>query len=118
VGTWGAGPFSNDSAKDFVADVRDGVVSKIESFVAEPQIDDGFDEAFAALALLNAIVVASDCYLPPPEDVERWRAAFLTCFDEQVDSLSPDAKYKRDHRLALVAALDQLTKLSTDFHAS
>ena len=56
MGTWAAGPFENDAALDFVGDVVDQLMAAVNAFIESPEIDETFDEAFAAIALLNAVM--------------------------------------------------------------
>ncbi|MBI4821745.1 MAG: DUF4259 domain-containing protein [Deltaproteobacteria bacterium] len=117
MGTWAAGPFSNDSALDFVGDVTDDLIKAIEDFVESPEIDETFEPAFAAVALLNVIGKAVSAYIPEPEQVRMWRDVFLACYDDQIDGMDPDPKFKREHREALEGELDQLVQRSESFHA-
>ena len=109
MGTWAAGPFSNDAAMDFVADLIDQLMEPVHAFVAEPQIDEGFDEAFAAIALLNAIMrqtSARPWHDDAVVDGAPIREAMLRCYDEQIDGLHPNPSFKVEQRAALVEALD------------
>jgi hypothetical protein len=116
MGTWGAGPFQNDAALDFVGEIRDQLVEAIESFVRAPRIDEGFDEAFAAVALLNLVAGGSPAYRPKPEDARRWREALLKCFDEQIEELSPQEGFVEQQRGALLGHLDMLIANCAAFH--
>ena len=109
MGTWAAGPFGNDAALDFVGGTIDRLMKPVNEFLASPQIDENFDPAFAAIALLNLIMART-----PSRPWARGgtvkgapiREAMLRCFDEQIDSMGPDEDYKREQRAALVAELD------------
>lgn len=114
MGTWAAGPFGNDAALDFVGGVIDQLTDALREFMAEPQIDETFDAAFAAIALLNGVMAQTPCKpwdndAGAPLDPAPICAAMLACFDEQIDGMEPDPDFKRDQRAALVATLDAFT---------
>jgi hypothetical protein len=115
MGTWDSGPFNNDAALDYVGDAVDSLAETIESFVESPQIDDGFDEAFAALAVLNRVMSATQVQptarLDDPAYGQRIRAAFINCFDNQIDDMDPDPVFKAEHRSSLILELDTFEKL-------
>lgn len=111
MGTWDAGPFANDAALDFVGGIVDELTGALREFMDEPMIDETFDAAFAAIAILNGIMAQTPCRPWDHEanatlDPAPICAAMLACFDEQIDGMEPQADFKRDHRAALVAALD------------
>jgi len=110
MGTWDAGPFANDRALDHVGDVFDYLMAAVNAFMAAPTIDGDFDAAFASIAIMNVVMklTLSRPYIDGEiVDGAQIRAAMLACFDEQIDGLEPAPGYKRDHRLALVSALDE-----------
>lgn len=109
MGTWAAGPFGNDSALDFVADVVANLMEAVNDFMRSPQIDESFDPAFAAIALLNGVMERTPTRPWSGNDVidgAPIREAMLRCYDEQIDGMSPDLDFKVDQRAALVATLD------------
>ena len=115
MGTWAAGPFGNDAALDFLGDVLGELAAGIEKFVANPRIDDGFDEAFAAMAVIEVVCEHAAGGPPKPEVVERWRKVMLDCYDGHVDELEPDEAFKRDHRTKLVKCFDALRASAAGF---
>ena len=116
MGTWAAGPFGNDSAADFVGSVVDKLMEPVDAFLASPEIDETFDGAFAAVALLNEVMSRTPTR---PWDYERQEtrapepivAALLACFDEQIDDLDPDDAFKNEQRAALLAECERFTRL-------
>ncbi len=116
MGTWAAGPFENDSAADFVAGIVDKLMEPVDAFLASPEIDETFDAAFAAVAMLNMVMkrtptrpwdgVAQTTRAPGPI-VE----ALLACFDEQIDALAPEAVFKAEQRTALLETCQTFTDL-------
>ncbi|MEZ4361362.1 MAG: DUF4259 domain-containing protein [Kofleriaceae bacterium] len=114
MGTWAAGPFGNDAALDFVGSALDHLMSAVNEFLDDRQIDETLDAAFAAIVLINSVMEQTPSR-PWGEDGqvkgEPIREAMLTCFDEQIDGMKPDPEYKREHRAALVSALDRFVAL-------
>ena len=108
MGTWEAGPFGNDMAVDFVGGVVQGLMAAVDAFLESPEIDETFDEAFAAVALLNEVMQRTTCrpwdaaaqQTRDPEPIVR---ALLDCFDQQIDDLEPDEEFKQQQRAALIA---------------
>ncbi|MBP6629396.1 MAG: DUF4259 domain-containing protein [Kofleriaceae bacterium] len=114
MGTWAAGPFGNDSALDFVGGVLDHLMQPVHEFLASPEIDETFDPAFAAIALMNGVMERTpsrpwggDAVV----DGAPIRAAMLACFDEQIDSLGPAPGFAAEQRAALVQTLDTFVAL-------
>jgi hypothetical protein len=114
MGTWDAGPFNNDAAMDFVGEVFDSLMEPVREFMDSPEIDETFDAAFAAIAVMNDLMTRTtgrpwdrDHVLQPEPII----AAMVHCFDEQIDGMDPDADFKTHHRAALIAELDRFQSL-------
>jgi uncharacterized protein DUF4259 len=110
MGTWEAGPFGNDAAMDFVCGVIDHIMGAVDEFMAGPQIDETFDAAFAAIALLNSIMSVTPARPWRNGEVVDGKpigAALIRCFDKQIDDLQPKADFKVAQREALVAAVER-----------
>lgn len=111
MGTWAAGPFGNDAALDYVGGVLDHLMAPIKEFLEDPMIDETFDPAFAAIALMNEIMRVTPSrpwHNDGVLDGEPIRAAMLACFDEQIAGMEPAEGFEADQRAALVATLDRL----------
>jgi hypothetical protein len=107
MGTWAAGPFGNDKGLDYVGTVVDGFLCTIFEFVEQPR-DESFDQAFAALALLNILDQKVTLALPSAAEVDVWRRIFLTTFDAQGDAFRTDKSFKRSQRRALEKEFERL----------
>jgi hypothetical protein len=112
MGTWAAGPFENDAALDFVGEVVDQLMGAVDEFLEEPQIDETFDPAFAAIALLNEVMSRTsarpwDREAGAERDPAPIVAAMLGCYDEQIGDMGPSPDFERDQRAALVLELDR-----------
>lgn len=118
MGTWAAGPFGNDAALDLTGEVVENLMEFIDAFLAEPYIDETFDEGFAAMALLNLVMETTptrpwDLEASAVRDPAPIVAAFLRCFDEQIDGMEPRPTFKVEQRAALVAECDRFSALLT-----
>ncbi|MEZ4238558.1 MAG: DUF4259 domain-containing protein [Myxococcota bacterium] len=118
MGTWDAGPFGNDAAMDFVGDVIRSLTAPLDEFLADPQIDETFDPAFAAIALLNEVMTRTvarpwDPAAEAPRDPRPIAEAMLRCFDEQIAGMAPAPGFEADQRAALVAELDRFVALGS-----
>ncbi len=108
MGTWAAGPFGNDKGLDYIGRTTDGLLETIFEFIDAPRIDVNFDEAFAALALLNILGEKVRAPLPSAAEVDVWKRIFLHTYDSQIDELAPDGAYKRAHRQSIEKEFGQL----------
>lgn len=117
MGTWDAGPFENDAAMDFAGEAIDQLMAPVYEFLEEPQIDETFDAAFAAVAMLNAVMKV--CNARPWKDGDTLdpkpvRAALLKCFDDQIDDMDPDPEFKVAQRKSLDAVTAEFVALVSD----
>jgi hypothetical protein len=116
MGTWAAGPFGNDMAADFVAGMVDRLMEPIDAFLAEPEIDETFDQAFAAVALLNEVMTRSPAR-PWDRAAQTTRAAepivtaLVRCFDEQIGGMGAHPSFEAEQRAALVAECERFERL-------
>jgi hypothetical protein len=119
MGTWDAGPFNNDAALDYVGTVLDGLMGPVDAFLASPAIDNTFDAAFAAIALLNEVMDRTpsrpwDAAAGDTRDPEPIVSAMLSCFDGQIDAMQPTAAFRSEHRASLVRELERFRALMKD----
>lgn len=113
MGTWAAGPFGNDKGLDYVGGVVDGFLSVIFDFVENPR-DESFDQAFAAVALLNILDQKVTVPLPSAAEVDVWRRIFLHTFDSQGDAFRTDKAFKRSQRRAIEKEFERLISACRD----
>jgi len=115
MGTWAAGPFGNDAALDFVGGLMNRLMEPVNEFMESPEIDETLDPAFAAIALMNAVMEKTPVR-PWAEggavDPVPIREAMLRCFDADIGSLEPAEGFVKDQRAALVAELDRFVALA------
>ena len=112
MGTWGAGNFESDGALDFVGDVMDRLETEVRAFAdaEEPAIEDCEDVVMPAVAIM--VARCQSCSAPPPKEelVARWRAKYLSMYDEQIGGLDPDERFKAERRAIIertFAALEE-----------
>jgi len=114
MGTWDSGPFANDDAADYVADLVDHLIEPIDAFLADPQIDETFAVAFASLTLLNQVMAVTPTrpWDPDARDVRDPQPiveGLLACFDEQMGSMGADDAFIDAQRAKLVAQTERFT---------
>lgn len=107
MGTWAAGPFGNDKGLDYVGGVVDGFLGAILDFIENPR-EENFDQAFAAIALLNIVDQKVTVPLPSAAEVDVWRRIFLTALEAQGDAVRTDKAFKRSQQRALEKEFERL----------
>jgi hypothetical protein len=99
MGAWGAGPFDNDAALDFFAELEEEtsfsvIRSKIEDVITDDYLEvDIVQEAIASLAILTAIKTNDERLLPGFEtsSLENLIELFAAKIDDNILSLCEDA---------------------------
>jgi len=116
VGTWGSGVFQNDHSLDYVGDLTDRFMATVDEFLKSPFIDQGFDQALAAIALLNEVMTRTgsrpfDHAAGDSRDPAPIAEVFLECFDKQAAGLVGDVQYQQEWRNVVAAELDRFVGL-------
>lgn len=101
---WAPGPFGNDSALNLAGTVVDSLVETIDVFLASPEKEEGFNEAFAALAILNEIIARTptrpwDAEAGKSRDANAIVTALETAFESRPEG--DDAKLHGARKQAL-----------------
>lgn len=112
MGTWGSGPFDNDEALDFVGEIVDQLMLRVDDFIATPMIDETFDSALAAVAVLNEVMSRSpvrpfDEQAGAERDPAPIRQAMMSCYDSQIDGMEPEPDFKAEKREVVEAEMDR-----------
>jgi hypothetical protein len=122
MGTWGAGNFDNDGARDWLGEVMTRLEREIDACLATPgraDLDeDGEGVLMPTVAILT--VLAEHCDAPPPVavTVRTWRAAYLAIFDDQIDDLEPAPGFKDERRQVIEATFAKLEAQALAFWQS
>jgi hypothetical protein len=130
MGTWGAGNFDDDVARDYLVDV----IARFEQFIERilagdiPEEAMGMDNVLDAgehcllptVEIMSALheSLGSD-YLPRPETVERWAESYPGQVEPLLKKLDP-AGYERwyvpERRPVVVATFERLLRHSRDLY--
>lgn len=108
MGTWGEGIFENDAALDAVEHVLETATNEIEAFCLSDRcgIED-IEAVMACVAVHLALHERCDASAPDLKVAIAMRKRVLAVYDEQIDSLDPDADYREARRRTLVETLDR-----------
>jgi hypothetical protein len=116
MGTWGAGPLQNDTALDFVGDQLGELVAVVHAFLDAPELDHGFDRAFAAVHLIALYAEGTQVGPPKPAELAQWREVLLATHDREIADHDPKPGFADERRNAIAAALDKLDAHSRAYH--
>jgi len=117
MGTWGSGAFDNDYAMDMVGGWLTHLMEVVHDFLEDPEIDELFDPAFAAITVVSDLMERSGAKVWDHENSKSLDpapivAAMLECW-EHIDELDPDPDYKAERQKILHAELQRFTTLLT-----
>ncbi len=118
MGTWGTGNFDSDGALDFVAELTNQLVGRIEQCFAEGRAnldEDGEDVIVPSVQILSILHEHCDAAPPEVEMVSTWKQRYLLIYDEQIDALDPQPGYKVERRRIIEETFDTLEKQARDF---
>src|ERR1043166_9009468 len=89
LGTWGAGNFDNDRALDYAGEVEEELVSRIEEILADEERcaldEEGEGVLMPTVEMLSVLHEHCRLGLPERETIQRWKAQYLSVFDEHID---------------------------------
>lgn len=112
MGTWGAGNFADDSSLDWLyTDVQKPLMDTIERELHDHDEGNG-TVIIAAVEVLALICEHTPAMPPKPEDVARWRQAYLKTWNGYIDGLDPKAGYKETRLQAIEATFDRLATVA------
>lgn len=118
MGTWAEGNFDNDGALDYVGEVIDSLVARIEDCFAEEGMA-ALDEDGEAVIVPTVAIISllhEHCKAAPPhkEAVATWKKNYMAIFDASVENLSPVEGYAAARRKVIE---DTFTKLENQVRA-
>lgn len=107
MGVWGAGNFENDYALDVRIEIEKAITTPLERFVKDPdpQIET-LDDLMASIEIHIALIRYCGTDSPEKRFTSKLRRKILRLYDNEIDTLKPDAIYKRQRRSVLVKTLD------------
>ncbi|MCA9578245.1 MAG: DUF4259 domain-containing protein [Polyangiales bacterium] len=116
MGTWGAGNFDNDTSADHLSTLTGRLVREVEEAMADPEeleADEFWGCAVPAnLELLT--LLAKQHYvgvvLPDVPTVDRWKATYMTAWEDSIDGLEPTDEFRRARRKVLLATFAKLRR--------
>ncbi len=114
MGTWAPGPFGNDAASDLAGRMVDLLMVPVDAFLGSPDHDGSFEQAFAAVALLNEVMSRTavrpwDETLQAPRPSKPIVDALISVFDEHyIDEDTADT-FARSQRAALLAECERFS---------
>jgi hypothetical protein len=119
VGTWGAGNFDNDSALDYMGEVEEFLINRIEEILADEDRcaldEDGEGVLMPTLNIMSVLHEHCRLGLPERETVLRWKAQYLFVFDEQIDGFDPKPGHREARRAIIEATFLKLEAQAWDF---
>lgn len=90
MGAWGAGPFDNDDAGDWVFELEDQGVVAVRAALAPPAEPD-VEEAGAAVAAAAVVGLALGAAIESSAEVDEWLAAADRSTLDELRGLAPTA---------------------------
>jgi hypothetical protein len=120
MGVWGPANFDNDTAFCFANDaVIKPMIAQLRRVVDNPRLADPEEDAsfkiMAAAEILAVLCEQLPVPPPPTELVEDCRDLCLRGWDEGIDKLEPEPRYKEERRAAIAATFERLLKASRDW---
>ena len=122
MGTWGSGIFQNDVALDYLAEIQEALVKRMEQIIANPSLAEP-DEPTSAEVMVAVEIAAMLCEqfnaVPPePDFIELCRDTYLQVWDGYIDKLAPNPDYKTERRETIGASFEKLLRRSQQWHSS
>jgi hypothetical protein len=121
MGTWDAGNFDNDSARDFLAVMMDRWIS----IIGEPPPEASQMELAPGLELIEGCVMPTAELLiatierfeeaervPTPKQVTGWSELALAAYDSEIEGFDPDEEYKRERRRVIADTFARLLAIA------
>jgi hypothetical protein len=118
MGTWGAGNFDNDGARDMVGDLIDQLAGTIQTCFEEGNADldeGGESDLVPSVAIITLLSQNCGAAPPKPDIVESWRNQYLTIYDAHIYDLADDDDYKTERRAVIDKTFGELVGQSKQF---
>jgi hypothetical protein len=121
MGTWGAGNFDSDDAREYLDSVMKQMVSLIENYLGtKPTQECDFDALEGKLLPSVDILITLSKHYQEPLNVElktvqQWRKRILVIYDETIDTLDPKDDFKIDKRRTVEDTFQELEELAREW---
>jgi hypothetical protein len=119
MGTWGPGSFQSDGALDYVGEVIDSLVARIEEILDDEGRVALDEEGEAVLVpsvhIIGLLVEHCRAAPPKPATVKEWHKKYLKVFDDQIDGLSPTGNFEAERRKVIEDTFAKLEAIAQDF---
>jgi hypothetical protein len=121
MGTWGSGNFDNDNAMDYMNEVKDELIGRIEECLVDDDScaldEDGEGVLMPTLEILSVLAEHCRLGLPELETIQRWKARYLAVYDDSIDGLEPKPGYKEARRAMIEATFLKLEAQAYDYQS-
>jgi len=108
MGAWGSGNFDNDAALDVIADMVEIAAAEITAFCKSDRCTvEDLDALMGCVAAHMALHEHCGGARPELPVAKALREKVIDLYDKSVDSLKPQADYKRARRAVLAATLER-----------
>ena len=122
MGTWGAGPFENDNAREYLDSVLEKFFTEIqEEFEEVKSIDPivflyhGDHKFIPALDIYTTLLIEYDGYPELELDTfKQWKTVYFDIFDRD-DAVNPP-KFKEERRTAVMEVFNRLESYLLDWY--
>jgi hypothetical protein len=126
MGTWDAGNFDNDAARDFLGVIMDRWISILDEALAgqvppEPALmglAPGFEMLEGCVMPMTELLIATiehfeaaEC-VPTPKKVAGWSELALASYDSEIDAFDPDEDYKEERRRVIADTFARLLAIA------
>lgn len=115
MGTWGAEIYQNDGALDYVVELAQQVMEKIDyCFQGTRANPDELGESLLMPSVDILRLLCEQCNAPRPQrsTVQAWKDTYLDNWDGQIDQTHPAPGYKEQRRAVIVQTFDKLLNVA------
>jgi predicted secreted protein len=121
MGTWSTGNFQNDQALDYLGEVMDSLVEKLEKVVKNPILAEADEpsnfEVMAAVEIITVLCENLNAVPPQPALVSKCQETFLTSWEKSIDALVRKSGFKEERRAVIVASFETLKGIAQEWHS-
>jgi hypothetical protein len=113
---WGPGNFENDGALDYLDDLVEGLIAKVNECFADEDLS-SLDLGGETILIPSVEILTLLCehYIVTPPDqslVAQWHDRYLRIYDEQIDDLEPRGDFKEQRRAVIEQTFERLARVA------